>query len=68
MFTFKNKNIEKIAVIGSGQIGPDIALYFSKVMNLGETCGRDYSPQVADYMERMMARPAFQRADAIGDE
>lgn len=31
MFSFKKKNIEKIAVIGSGQIGPDIALYFSKV-------------------------------------
>jgi len=31
MFTFKNHNIQKIGIIGSGQIGPDIALYFSKV-------------------------------------
>jgi len=31
MFTFKGRSIEKIAVVGSGQIGPDIALYFAKV-------------------------------------
>ena len=41
------------------------ALYLSKVMKIGETCGREYSPQVADYMERMMSRPAFLRADAM---
>ncbi|MCC6463779.1 MAG: 3-hydroxyacyl-CoA dehydrogenase/enoyl-CoA hydratase family protein [Planctomycetes bacterium] len=31
-FTLKNRTIEKIGVIGSGQIGPDIALYFTKVL------------------------------------
>jgi len=31
MFTHKGRAIEKVAVIGSGQIGPDIALHFSKV-------------------------------------
>jgi len=31
MFTFKGRDIEKIAVVGSGQIGPDIALHFAKV-------------------------------------
>jgi glutathione S-transferase len=41
------------------------ALYLGKVMNLGEACGRQYSPQVTDYMDRLMARPAFQRADAM---
>jgi enoyl-CoA hydratase/3-hydroxyacyl-CoA dehydrogenase len=32
MITFKGRTIEKIAVIGSGQIGPDIALHFAKVL------------------------------------
>lgn len=31
-FTYKDRTITKIGVIGSGQIGPDIALYFSKVL------------------------------------
>ncbi len=31
-FTAKNRTVEKIGVIGSGQIGPDIALYFTKVL------------------------------------
>jgi enoyl-CoA hydratase/3-hydroxyacyl-CoA dehydrogenase len=31
MLTFKGRDIEKIAVVGSGQIGPDIALHFAKV-------------------------------------
>ncbi|MCX6290250.1 MAG: 3-hydroxyacyl-CoA dehydrogenase/enoyl-CoA hydratase family protein [Bacteroidetes bacterium] len=29
-YTFKNLNVEKISVIGAGQIGPDIALHFAK--------------------------------------
>jgi len=33
MFTFKNRSLAKIGVVGSGQIGPDIALYFSKVFS-----------------------------------
>jgi enoyl-CoA hydratase/3-hydroxyacyl-CoA dehydrogenase len=31
-FTLKNWSLDKIGVIGSGQIGPDIALYFAKVL------------------------------------
>ena len=32
-FTFHGRTIKKVAVIGSGQIGPDIALFFSKVLS-----------------------------------
>ncbi|HEB52598.1 MAG TPA: 3-hydroxyacyl-CoA dehydrogenase/enoyl-CoA hydratase family protein [bacterium] len=32
-FTHKGREIRKVAVIGSGQIGPDIALYFTKVLS-----------------------------------
>ena len=33
MFSFEGRNVEKIAVVGSGRIGPDVALYFSKVFS-----------------------------------
>jgi enoyl-CoA hydratase/3-hydroxyacyl-CoA dehydrogenase len=32
-FTHAGRSISKVAVIGSGQIGPDIALYFTKVLS-----------------------------------
>ncbi|HEX5054365.1 MAG TPA: 3-hydroxyacyl-CoA dehydrogenase NAD-binding domain-containing protein, partial [Planctomycetota bacterium] len=32
-FTHAGRSIQKVAVIGSGQIGPDIALYFAKVLS-----------------------------------
>ena len=32
-FTHQGRTIAKVAVIGSGQIGPDIALFFSKVLS-----------------------------------
>ncbi len=32
-FTHAGRSITKVAVIGSGQIGPDIALYFAKVLS-----------------------------------
>jgi enoyl-CoA hydratase/3-hydroxyacyl-CoA dehydrogenase len=32
-FTHLGKSIQKVAVIGSGQIGPDIALFFTKVLS-----------------------------------
>jgi len=32
-FTHQDREISKVAVIGSGQIGPDIALYFTKVLS-----------------------------------
>ncbi|MBX3466143.1 MAG: 3-hydroxyacyl-CoA dehydrogenase/enoyl-CoA hydratase family protein [Planctomycetes bacterium] len=31
-FTFSGKTLRKVGVIGSGQIGPDIALHFTKVL------------------------------------
>lgn len=31
-FTHRGRTLNKVAVIGSGQIGPDIALYFAKVL------------------------------------
>ncbi len=33
MFTHEGRQLRKVAVIGSGQIGPDIALYFAKVLS-----------------------------------
>ena len=32
-FTHAGRSIQKVAVIGSGQIGPDIALYFAKILS-----------------------------------
>src|SRR5262245_8199965 len=32
-FTHAGRSIAKVAVIGSGQIGPDIALFFTKVLS-----------------------------------
>lgn len=32
-FTFRGRTINKVGVIGSGQIGPDIALHFAKVLH-----------------------------------
>ncbi len=32
-FEYKTLNIEKLSIIGAGQIGPDIALHFSKVLS-----------------------------------
>jgi len=32
-YSFGNRTINKVAVIGSGQIGPDIALHFTKVLS-----------------------------------
>ncbi|TNE58806.1 MAG: 3-hydroxyacyl-CoA dehydrogenase/enoyl-CoA hydratase family protein [Bacteroidetes bacterium] len=35
-YTFKTLHIDKIAVVGAGQIGPDIALHFAKVLSPAE--------------------------------
>ena len=40
------RNISKIGVVGSGNIGPDIALYFSKVLH-----GQEVSVVVVDIAE-----------------
>ena len=31
-YTLKNWSVDKVGVIGSGQIGPDIALFFAKTL------------------------------------
>ncbi|MEE4660428.1 MAG: glutathione S-transferase family protein [Halieaceae bacterium] len=41
------------------------ALYLAEMLKLGEACDRSFTPQTADYLARLKARPAFQRADAI---
>lgn len=41
------------------------ALYLADVMKLSEFTGRQFTPQVADYLARLKERPAFQRADAM---
>ena len=40
------------------------ALYLADTLKLGEMVGREFTPQVADYLARLRERPAFQRADA----
>ena len=40
------------------------ALYFGELLNLSE----QYTPQVADYLQRMKARPAFQKIQPMGKE
>ena len=44
------------------------ALYLADTLKLGESCGREFAPQTADYLARLKARPAFQRADAVDVE
>jgi glutathione S-transferase len=45
------------------------ALYLADTLKLGEFVGREFTPQVADYLARLRERPAFQRADAMdGDQ
>jgi len=50
-FNFKDRSISKIGVVGSGQIGPDIALYFSKVLS-----GSGVSIVVVDISEDALAK------------
>ncbi len=44
------------------------ALYLAKAVGVGEKCGREFTPQTADYLARLEDRPAFQRADAMDVE
>jgi enoyl-CoA hydratase/3-hydroxyacyl-CoA dehydrogenase len=44
------RTINKVGVVGSGQIGPDIALYFSKVLH-----GHDVPVVVVDIAEKALA-------------
>ena len=43
------------------------ALYLAKSLKLEEFVERKFSPQVEDYYERLMERPALKRADAMED-
>jgi glutathione S-transferase len=43
------------------------ALVLAESLKLGERCGREFAPQTAAYLERLKARPAFRRADAIDE-
>lgn len=49
-FTFNGRTLNKIGVIGSGQIGPDIALHFAKVL-----APHDVSVVVVDVSEDALA-------------
>jgi glutathione S-transferase len=44
------------------------ALYLGRVMKLEDLVDRRYTPQVADYIDRLMERPAFKAADAMDTE
>jgi enoyl-CoA hydratase/3-hydroxyacyl-CoA dehydrogenase len=50
-FEFRDLSIGKIGIIGSGQIGPDIALHFSKVFH-----AQDVSIIVVDIAEEALAK------------
>ena len=41
------------------------ALYLARQLKLGEFVKREFTPQVEEYLARLMARPALQRADAM---
>ncbi|MCX2981114.1 glutathione S-transferase family protein [Halieaceae bacterium IMCC14734] len=43
------------------------ALYLADTLKLGEMVGREFTPQVSDYLARLRERPAFQRADAFDE-
>lgn len=43
------------------------ALYLADTLKLGEMVGREFTPQVADYLARLRERPGFQRADAFDE-
>ncbi len=50
-FPFRSRTIRRIGVIGSGQIGPDIALYFAKTLS-----GHGVPVVVVDVVEEALAR------------
>ena len=50
-YAFKGFQINKIGVIGSGQIGPDIALYFAKALS-----SRDVPVVVVDVSPEALER------------
>lgn len=61
MLTFKGRDIDKIAVVGSGQIGPDIALHFAKVF-----APHGVKVVVLDVVDQALARgrsKAFKKID-----
>lgn len=59
-YAFKGFQIDKIGVIGSGQIGPDIALYFAKAL-----CARDVPVVVVDVSPDALERGRAKAAQKI---
>jgi glutathione S-transferase len=43
------------------------ALYLADTLKLGEMVGREFTPQVADYLARLRESPGFLRADAFDE-
>ncbi|HUU00208.1 MAG TPA: 3-hydroxyacyl-CoA dehydrogenase/enoyl-CoA hydratase family protein [Myxococcota bacterium] len=64
-FTFRDMSIGKIGVIGSGQIGPDIALYFAKVFH-----GHDVPVVVVDVAQEALdkGRAKLEKKIARGEK
>jgi len=63
-----DSHLERHAYLVDGRftiadIAVGYALYLGRALNLGER----YQPQTADYLARLMARPAFRRADEYGE-
>ena len=60
-YRFNDLVIEKIGVIGSGNIGPDIALYFAKAMQ-----GHDVPVVVVDVSPEALERGRAKLEQKIG--
>ena len=64
-FSFRGCTISKVGVIGSGQIGPDIALHFAKVLH-----PYDVQVVVVDVAEEALAKgkaKLFKKVDKGGE-
>ena len=64
-FSFRGSTISKVGVIGSGQIGPDIALHFAKVLH-----PYDVQVVVVDVAEEALAKgkaKLFKKVDKGGE-
>lgn len=65
-FSFRGRAISKVGIIGSGQIGPDIALHFSKVLH-----AHDVYVVVIDVVEEALAKgkaKLFKKVDKGGEK
>jgi enoyl-CoA hydratase/3-hydroxyacyl-CoA dehydrogenase len=65
-FSFRGRSIGKVGIIGSGQIGPDIALHFAKVLHR-----YDAQVVVVDVAEEALAKgkaKLFKKVDKGGEK